>query len=176
MLLHNFKIDDEKKSLIGISGSRLKQFLKRFAETHRTDKLYCMKIVEVNASQLSQNYLFTILGRLSKETGNTTDRLQKVYLKKLDDLILSELDDNYSKDLFYDNEATDTTTGELLEPKLKTISQFNDKAMSLFIDLVITYISRDFPDFKIPNGAEYFQERKGKKNKILFPNEKINLQ
>ena len=109
MILQNFTLDDEKKNIIGISGNRMKQFLKRFAETHKSGKIYCMKIVEVNASQLSQNYLFTILGMLSKETGNTTDRLQKVYLKKLDDLILSELDDNYSKDLFYDNEAIDTT-------------------------------------------------------------------
>ena len=40
MILQNFTLDDEKKNIIGISGNRMKQFLKRFAETHKSGKIY----------------------------------------------------------------------------------------------------------------------------------------
>ncbi len=175
MILQNFKLSEDRSEIIGISKGRLGTFLRQFAQTHSTSKMYCIKIIEVNHSQLARNYLFAILGSYADELGYSTDNLEKIYLKKLEDLVRSGLDDLYNKQVFFDKEVVDRETGELLEPKLKSISKWSNTAMARFIDLVTVFIKREMPEFKIIDPSEYLYTVQGKKNEILFPNESIKL-
>lgn len=175
MILQNFKIDDDRKRIIGISEMSMLDFLRQFALSHSTSKMYCMKIVEVNHSQLSRNYLYVVIGEYSKYTGDSVDALEKRLLNSLKCLIESKLDDNYSSELFFDKEVIDKNTGELLESQLKSISKWSNTAMSRFIDLLIVIIGRESPDFIIPDPKLYIHDRIGKKNELLHPNQSINL-
>lgn len=175
MILQNFKVSEDRDELIGISGKRMLGWLRIFASKASPHKMYCLKIVEVNHSQLARNYLYMLLGEYADELGYSTDNMEKIMLRRLDDLIRSGLDDMYSRDKFYDEQIIDPGTGELIDGKLKSISKFTVSNMSLFIDLVIAIIKNDSPDFVIPDPVEYQFERQGKKNEILFPDERINL-
>lgn len=175
MILQNFKISDDRKELIGISGKRMLDWLKVFASKRSTQKMYCLKIVEVNHSQLARNFLYMLIGEYADELGYSTDNMEKIFLRRLDDLIRSGMHDMYSREKFYDGDVIDPGTGEMVEGKLKTISKFTTSNMSLFIDLVIASIKNDSPDFIIPDPSKYMFEREGKRNEILFPDETIKL-
>ena len=102
MILQNFKLSEDRTELLGISGKRLVDFFKLFASKHSPHKMYCLKIIEVSHSQLSRNYLFTILGEYADELGVSQESVEKRYLKKLDDLVRADLDDRYTKKIFFD--------------------------------------------------------------------------
>lgn len=175
MILQNFKISEDRKELIGISGKRLMAFLVRFAMSHNPFKMYCIKIVEVTHSQLSRNYLYTILGAYADELGCSTEAVEKRFLKKLADLVRSDMDDMYTKKIFFDEEVIDTFTGDIYEAQCKTVSKFSTTAMVRFIDFCIAMIGIESPDFKIPDPNDYLGERQGEKNKILFPDDRLLL-
>lgn len=175
MILQNFQISEDRTELIGISGPRLMQFLRQFAVTHSNQKMYCMKIVEVKHSELARNYLFVILGEYGDETGESTESVEKRFLKKLDDLVRSDAHDLFSRKIFFDAEVLDKHSGEVLEPKLKSISKWSTTAMTRFIDFCILTIHDEMPEFIIPDPKNYMGEREGRKNEIIFPNEKISL-
>jgi hypothetical protein len=175
MILQNFKISEDRTELEGISGQRLLQFLETFAATHSNQKMYCLKIIEVNHSQLSRNYLFTILGEYGEETGDSTESVEKRFLKKLDDLVRSDSHDLFSRSIFFDKEVTDKYSGEVLEPKLKSLSKFSQTAMTRFIDFCIMTIHDEMPEFIIPDPKQYLGERQGEKNTLLYPNDRIKL-
>ena len=175
MILQNFKLSEGRDELIGISGKRLMNFLKKFASSHSPYKMYCLKIVEVTHSQLSRNYLYTILGQYADELGCSTEAVEKRFLRKLADLVRSEYDDLYTKKIFFDEEVVDTFTGEIYEAQCKTVSKFSTTAMVRFIDFCMAVIATESPEFKIPDPNDYMEERQGEKNKILFPEERIIL-
>lgn len=176
MILQNFKLSEDKSELIGLNGKRLLEFFKLFASKHSSHKMYCIKIIEVRHSDLSRNYLYMLLGEYADETGVSQESLEKRYMHKLDLLIRADLDDRYTKKIFFDEEIVDTDTGELLiESKLKSISKFNQTALNRFIDLVVVLIQNEMPEFIIPDPAKYMFERRGQKNELLFPEEKIIL-
>lgn len=175
MILQNFKLSEDKSEVLGISEKRLVDFFRLFASKHGSSKMYCMKIIEVTHSQLSRNYLFTILGEFADETGVSQEAVEKRYLNTLDLLVRSELDDRYTKKIFFDDPVEDPTTGELLESKLKSISRFNQTALNRFIDLVVVLIQKEMPEFIIPDPANYMFERRGQKNELLYPEERLKL-
>lgn len=175
MISQNFKLNEDKTELIGISQVKVLEFFKRFASSHLPHKMYVLKIVEVNHSQRSRNYLFAILSEYAKELGYSVDNLEKIMLQRLDDHVRSGESDLYSREVFFGDSAVDPGTGESLESKLKSLSKFSNTAMSLFISFVITTINEIDPDFIIPNPEEYQFAVEGKRNQIRFPEEKISL-
>lgn len=175
MILQNFKVSEDKKEIIGISGKRMLEWLRDFASNASPFKMYCIKIVEVNHSQLSRNYMYMLLGVYADELGYKPEQVEKMMLRSLDDLICSDLDDRYSKAKFYDQEVANPSTGEVIPGKLKSVSKFTTSQMSLFIDLIIVLIKSHLPDFVIPDPSQYIFEREGRKNELLFPEEKISL-
>lgn len=175
MILQNFKLSEERDELIGISGPRLKDFFQKFANTHSPFKMYCLKIVEVTHSQLSRNYLFVIINEYSNYTGEGDEAIEKKFMHYLDDLVRSGYDDNYTKALFFDQDTINKKDGELITAKLKSISKFSQTAMNRYIDLVQAIIMKESPEFIIPEPKDYLPERKGEKNVLLYPEERLKI-
>lgn len=175
MISNHFKISDDGKELIGISPESINEFFKLFTRTHRAGPLYVIKIVQATHSQRVRNYYRLILSLLSDHTGYTVDNLEKMFLKLLDDLVLSETDSDYLIEYFYDDECINHDTGELLPRKMKSLSKFTNRNMSSFIFMIKAWALNNFPNFEFPDTSLFEGEAKGRKNVIQSPDEKYNL-
>ena len=174
MVRNNFTYNPEGDA-IGIDELLIKQMLKEHRNTHKQNKFYVIEIKEENNSSLSRNYLRTIINQYAKETGESSQNLEKRLRKKLDVYINDGVNDIYSKDKFYDDYCVDKDTGDIYEPELKSQSKFSQEAMNLFIQFVIDTIFEEMPEFVVPDGSLWQKKRVGNKIEILFPEKIIKL-
>ncbi len=172
MLSCNFQISDD--CLVGIDQEQIKRFLRTFALTHKKNRLYVLKIVEVTASQLIVNYYGACLSEASKLTSYTRDEIEVILKNYLYEIVRSGEYLDYDSS-FLTKEFVDKNTGEMVKPQVKSFSKLTNTQYAAIIDLLSVVVKNINPEFKILDPKNYTMPTQGQKNELDFPELKFEL-